>query len=1066
MAKEVELDEPLIDFFRKANINAVHRVLERAQRNADKAAKKQARGSRVSGRTGPLTKALNKAMASYGRSAKDRASIRQTAPDTGGRPYHFGYSTVTKGESARGRAGQTGTPPKASKQKGRARGKSGAPTANTREAAHQVYTERDGAVEREAAAVDQDVGPDPAAGLARTTGREEPGTEVALAERDRSEGREGADPGIGEEIDGEEPDLGPRRRRRPTETTRDFVEGLVAEGQGVSPLASEAAAQAYIEDPAKVPRLMGTTASFGTIGETLEERMSFWDLVHEHESSKGGRTQSRLVLELPHEATARDRHEIVRRFTDEFRRKGIPFWASIHMPTKENDARNHHAHVVFTDRPMRRMPHPETGATVWDFTVAETYKSSSRNKMTRFPYRQNRDPEMRDRGYVKLSRARFSDVVNEVMAASGNAVRYDPRSYKDMGLDVAPMRNVTRILADKLDKRTFVVMDAEWTRKMIDAEIQAAATRRDATFVKLQEVEVRMQQAARNAHAATMANDRLPKHLRLTPGRALGRGAATAVMDKILAVRRDRLATKFVDEATLSALRQVAEATSPTQGRRKAARAYNAATAPDPADLAALHEAAVQEMAEHRRTMPGRMAQSRMREDALARKWRGEAPGSGGGGSAPGPTPGPQPTRAPEGGPGSGRRGPPDVIHMPTPRPAPPPTPSPWNGAYPGMAQRTPGPPDRPIGMGGPLVGRRTTITPEEEPDDRASRSNPAVRRPGIMPHPGSLKFAPGSMADRVNRTAKAYMQTFIEAVDGAGADLGTAFDTARQKIVEQAAARRAAAEAEIARMSTASKARDVAPTPGATSRTHAGPRMQGRDRTAAKAGVSGDGGRTSVSAGEDVPPRSPGPATRSSTNGTVGSRPDASVRTDTTRNRTDASNDRSATVPGTPEGPPRVVFGARLTKVRGKRDETRRTAPTETAAPPADTGRTPDRPRTTSMDARDRNPLDGAAPVPAARRGGEPTKQTVRTPGRNPAVDEPANRPVRIADPSAAAPDGDAARKDATAMPGKSGGASIPTDVTATGEPTKDEDGLDAAERRRRRRKAILAARVGDRGI
>jgi len=572
MAKDAETAEPLIDFFKSANINAVHRVLERAQRNADRAAKRQASAGRVSGRTGMLTSALNKAMSSYGRSAKGRPSIRQTAPDTGGRPYHFGYSTVTKGESARGKAGKTGTAAKPSKP---TKGGRGRPRATTAEGAHQAYTERDSAVDRDAPAIDGGIGRDPDAGLSAARDRgpdpdgpEGPGSEFAVPGRERSTEREGAGDWAGIAADGPEP----RRRRRPSEIgrddglTRDWVGEQLAEGQGLSPQASEAAAQAYIEDPSKAPALMGTMSSFGTIGETIEERMGFWDLVHEHESSKGGRTQSRLVLELPHEATAQDRHEIVRRFTDEFREKGIPFWASIHAPTKENDARNHHAHIVFADRPMRKMRHPDTGETVWDFTVAETYKTSSRNRITRYPYRQNRDLEMRDRGYVKLSRARFGAVVNEVMEASGNTVRYDARSYKDMGLQIAPMRNVSRILADKLDKRTFVVMDAEWTRKMIDAEIQAAASRRDATFIKLQEAELQMQDAARNAQSALRANARLPKHLRLTPGRALGREAATAVMAKILAVRRDRLATRFVDEATSSALRQVAEATSPTQG--------------------------------------------------------------------------------------------------------------------------------------------------------------------------------------------------------------------------------------------------------------------------------------------------------------------------------------------------------------------------------------------------------------------------------------------------------------------------------------------------------------------
>jgi hypothetical protein len=68
------------------------------------------------------------------------------------------------------------------------------------------------------------------------------------------------------EIDEIGPDLGSShgraKKRRPSEiaedqeVTRDWVAEQLAEGQGISPRAREAAAQAYIEDPFKTPSLM------------------------------------------------------------------------------------------------------------------------------------------------------------------------------------------------------------------------------------------------------------------------------------------------------------------------------------------------------------------------------------------------------------------------------------------------------------------------------------------------------------------------------------------------------------------------------------------------------------------------------------------------------------------------------------------------------------------------------------------------------------------------------------------------------------------------------------------
>lgn len=657
MAGDTPPEEPLIEFFKGANINAVTCVVERARSMAEKAARRNASASRVSRRPGALVRCMNKAMAAYGRSAKGRPSIRRTASDTGGRPFHYSHSTVTKDGSARGGStpgGKAAGATPAGKAQPKPKGSRAASGTSTREARHQLYVERADALERgvglgEWQAVqtgldaarevgtglqideqgidathrspDRTRGPDPAEGIA--------------PERDAAPEVEGRDAPAREQGTGR--DAGQGRSRGQTQA-RDWVDAELSDGPGLSDRTTERAAQQYIEDPSEAPEARtGMTASFGTIGETVEERLRFWDLVHEHESDKGGRTQTRLVLELPHEATARQRHEIVRRFTDEFQARGIPYWASIHAPTGRNDARNHHAHIVLTERPMRRMSHPETGQPVWDFTVREDYRTTSRHTRTRYPHRQSRDPAMRDRGYVRASRARFAAVVNEVMEGSASPVRYDARSYEAMGVNAEPMRNVARILADKLDKRQFVVIDAEWTRRTIDAEMQIAAARRDATFAALQDADQRLRGIAQEARRSKLANARLPPHLRLSPGRVLAQKAQDLVMSWMLGVRRDRLATRFVDEATLAALRHVASATAPPGAGTRKRRVHDPETAPDPGDLAALHAAAIEEIAALGLTSRARQAALAARETELAREWREGGPGSGGAASgAPG----------------------------------------------------------------------------------------------------------------------------------------------------------------------------------------------------------------------------------------------------------------------------------------------------------------------------------------------------------------------------------------------------------------------------------------------
>ena len=601
MATDVGPDEPLIEFFVGENSKAMQRVLERARMRAERSAGRLSAATVPQKRSGLLVRAMNHAMSAYGRSIKNGPSIRQVAPDTGGRPYHFGYSTLSKGTSTRGRqnasvgaGGSDGAGPGLRSNGKAVSGKAGKGRegANTAEAAHQIYTERDGAVDHNSPALtraDQTVKP-PDVVAAAGLGQEgaEPGTDVNTGH------------GIGDADQAAD--------------AREFVEGVPRDG-GVVMAGDEAAAQAYIEDDEKVPKLIGQRSSFGTIGDTMEARLAFWDLVHERESDNGGRTQTRMVVELPHEATPDERHEIVRRFTEELRLKGIPFWAAIHAPTKKNDQRNHHAHIVCTSRPMRMMPHPETGVPTWDFAIAVTRtKAASRNRVTTYPYRQNRDPEMRDRNYVKKSRTRLADVVNSVMSESKSGVRYDPRSYRDMGLDVAPMRNVARVLADKLGRRSFVVMDAEWTRKMIHAEMMAAAARRTAAFVDLQEAESELHEAAKKSEREAMARR----------GKApfvgkLAQAAADVAFQAILKVKRDKLAAQFVSESTEATLEHIAKATSPDEVMK---RVYDPVLVPDADAVAELHAASQEELQDHRELRRQSIRSWHIKEKRLTQAWQ------------------------------------------------------------------------------------------------------------------------------------------------------------------------------------------------------------------------------------------------------------------------------------------------------------------------------------------------------------------------------------------------------------------------------------------------------------
>ncbi|MDG6093736.1 MobA/MobL family protein [Acetobacter sp. AN02] len=384
-----------LSLIRAASAAVVTRIIERADRLARQKANAQ-RGDFQAVLQTPtksvLRSIVKKALCTTSRQLRNVPSLRLSAPDTGGIPFHLGLTWISKASvSSSGTKGKAGNSRKAHRR------------ATTTEGAHQLYVEREGVVA-------------------------EPGPLPVSRAQDSS--------------------------------------------YGSAPMA-----QRYIENPIKTMSDEGL-ASFGTIGSTMAERQSFWEQVHATEA-KNGRTQHRLVLELPHEANDAIRAEIVRRFTrDAFEQNGIPYWAAIHRPTGKNDDRNYHAHIVFTDRPARKMTNPETGEQVWDFTITTRERDSSRHYVTKRPFKQNKDRTMSGRKYPERLRELYAQTANIVLSSHGVPVRYDPRSYKDMGLDIEPMPHTRRIIADKQAAKGYVVRDEHATRQRINRESEQTANQR------------------------------------------------------------------------------------------------------------------------------------------------------------------------------------------------------------------------------------------------------------------------------------------------------------------------------------------------------------------------------------------------------------------------------------------------------------------------------------------------------------------------------------------------------------------------------------------------------------
>ena len=184
---------------------------------------------------------------------------------------------------------------------------------------------------------------------------------------------------------------------------------------------------------------------------------------------RGGRTQFRIVGELPYDVPQAARVRILEGFSAEFRKRGLPFIAVMHAPDHTNDDRNWHFHLVYHDRPAKRFTgrsedhqwelsekpfnqelarhqrmtealseeHKEAMSThigKWDFTVPYTYRQKCGHKKTAFPFAQNKNRDANRKNFVPRLRQVLTDLTNSELQHAGVKRRLDPRRYSEMGI--------------------------------------------------------------------------------------------------------------------------------------------------------------------------------------------------------------------------------------------------------------------------------------------------------------------------------------------------------------------------------------------------------------------------------------------------------------------------------------------------------------------------------------------------------------------------------------------------------------------------------------------------------
>ena len=138
--------------------------------------------------------------------------------------------------------------------------------------------------------------------------------------------------------------------------------------------------------------------------------------------------QRRIVMELAHELDDDARERCTQQWcARNLGGHAVAWHAAIHAPENNNDERNYHAHIVYTQFALER----EEDRPRWTFEDSDTLPTPAQVIKTL----SGNGPEKRkgSAALIKAWRADWAEIQNRELAAIAAVKRYDHRSYRDQG---------------------------------------------------------------------------------------------------------------------------------------------------------------------------------------------------------------------------------------------------------------------------------------------------------------------------------------------------------------------------------------------------------------------------------------------------------------------------------------------------------------------------------------------------------------------------------------------------------------------------------------------------------
>ncbi|HOO82160.1 MAG TPA: MobQ family relaxase [Alphaproteobacteria bacterium] len=148
------------------------------------------------------------------------------------------------------------------------------------------------------------------------------------------------------------------------------------------------------------------------------DRAAVWNAAEASETRKNSCVARELVLALPHELSGADRHSLTRDMASWLKeRYRVAVDAAIHIPVKGDDARNHHAHLLFTTREVT---------------------NTGMGKKTRIL-----DDKVTGKEETELIRQVWETLANDALKSAGfTDVKIDRRTLQEQGIERIPQTHI------------------------------------------------------------------------------------------------------------------------------------------------------------------------------------------------------------------------------------------------------------------------------------------------------------------------------------------------------------------------------------------------------------------------------------------------------------------------------------------------------------------------------------------------------------------------------------------------------------------------------------------------